>query len=504
MAAKTLGTPNVAQRQRAANSPTNQTASGSAEQNRNLRTQALSGNAAASGASGLSTHSDGIDPMALLHGESATKDGNDVVGPTDIPGVLYSNTSETNLNKKSNWANRLGFSLGRAYEATVTLDDLILAGQRIQSPQANDVGAVEVPQGAGKTDVREYDYIHSPTGSVVEQGANRFALRGGAGGVGEPVTLQFANNGGLNLARLARSAYELAFAKGVTIRGGTIDYHGQTFALGCTVQMGNAKEAEAARAYGFVGEFDLKWINEKVSTTVESLCETTVVAVGKAMASPMDGGLLHPNHENVAALQTPSHDVSPDGSAPMQRKKGVKPITSKAFGDPTVRSWGEGAGEKTWITDPGALAAAAQRRLQGAWASGNDWQGHPTYITDCPDFSDVLTECFSACGATERGVADMAPLLLGAIRQIGVMLQLAPMNHGILDDPALLSRLEVSNRKIMAGAFARVSLATVKAALEWLKTAQRTPVTKPSEAPVGGEAPNDEGMVVLNDWSSRD
>ena len=109
-------------------------------------------------------------------------------------------------------------------------------------------------------------------------------------------------------------------------------------------------------------------------------------------------------------------------------------------------------------TPPAALAAAAQRRLRGSWAPGSDWHGHPTYITDCPDFSGPLTDCFDACGKTSKGIADMPPILLGAIRQVGGMLQQAPMNHDLLDDPELLARLDTANRGIIAKAFDNVTL----------------------------------------------
>jgi hypothetical protein len=480
---------------------------GSAEQNRNLRSQSRSGNAAVSGAAGLSGRGEDIDPMALLADDTGRSpdDPNTVVGPTDVPGVLYSNTSKTNLNKTSNWPARLGFALGKSYQATVTLDELILAGRDIRAPSAREVGDVKVPAGSGTTDPREYDYIDTPTGGVRETGANRFAMRGGAGGVGAPVTLTFANNGGLNLARLARSAYEMAIAKGVTVRGGTIDYHGQTFALGCTVQMGNATDAEGARAYGYVGEFDLKWIREKVDATVESVCSTTVVAVGKAMSDPFSGGLLHPYHENVAHLQTDRHELtnSAGGSQVRSRKSGVQPIESNTFPQPEVKAWGQGQDQQAWIRDPATLAAAAQRRLQGAWAPGSDWHGHPTYITECPDFTRDLTACFDAC-ARSNDIAGLAPLLLSAIRQIGALVQKAPMNHDLIDDPELLKRVETANRGIIAKAFASVTLDQVKAQLEDLKTAQKPPTTRGSEAPVEGEEPNGEGMVLLRDWSSRD
>lgn len=143
--------------------------------------------------------------------------------------------------------------------------------------------------------------------------------------------------------------------------------------------MGNAIDAEGARAYGYVGEFDLKWIREKVSATVEAICSATAVAVGKGI-----------------------------------------------------------------------------------------------------------------------------PTLLGAIRKVGGMLQQAPMNHDLLDDPELLARLDTANRGIIAKAFDNVTLGQVKELLEGLKTPQRPPSLKGSEAPVEGDVPNTEGMVLLQDWSSRD
>jgi hypothetical protein len=483
--------------------------SGSAEQNRSLRGQSLSGNAAVSGAAGLSGRGEDIDPMSLLADDTGRSpdDANTEVGAKDVPGVLYSNTSKTNLNKKSNWPARLGFALGKSYQATVTLDDLILAGRAIRAPTATEVGNVKVPAGSGTTDPLEYDYIDTPSGSVRETGANRFAMRGGDGGVGAPVTLTFANNGGLNLARLARSAYELAVAKGVTFKGNKVDYHGQTFALGCTVQMGNATDAEGARAYGFVGEFDLKWIQEKVDSTVESLCSTTVVAVGKGMSewSANDRGLLHPYHENVAHLQTPRHAFAPtgEGTQAQSRKAGVQAIESNTFPEAEVKAWGQGKDQKAWIRDPATLAAAAQHRLQGSWAPGSDWHGHPTYITACPDFSGPLTDCFDAC-AKSREIAGMAPLLLSAILRIGEMLQKAPMNHELIEDAELRASVDKANRKVIATAFAGVTLDKIRAQLEDLKTPQETPNSKGSEAPVEGEKPNDEGLVVLRDWSSRD
>ena len=439
-------------------------------------------------------------------GASAASD----VKASDIPSVLYSNTSKTNLNKTADWPARLGFALAQEYEAQVSFRDLVLAGRTIHAPPAARVGRVVVPPGANTSDAKEYDFIKTPTGQVVEAGSNRFPLRGGADAADEPVTLRFANNGGLNLARLARAAYELAVAKGVEFTPTGIDWKGQTFALSCAVQMGNAVEASAARAFGYMGEFDLKWMQEKVHATVETLAMTTVAAAGRGItqkAKPDDRRWMHPYHENTGFLQAPvwEQQQTASGGTASARTQGVTPIESKTFRHETVRSWGDTKEtEKAWVKDPVELAARAQHRLAGSWAPGADWHGHPTYITACPDFTDVLATCFQASMGTFETKDTVAKHVLAAVASIGARLQLAPMNHDLIEDPAHQRRLEVANKAVIAQAFAQVGVGKILECLNGLDQPRETPVQKPSDRPVASEAPNDEGLVVLRDWSSRD
>jgi hypothetical protein len=130
------------------------------------------------------------DPLAagglsdrLTGTDIATEDAapNEVMLGTDTPGVLYSNTSKTNLNKTpegSSWMQRLGFSLGREYQAQVTLDSLILAGKKVKAPAASDVGKVRVTSEKSKdgntNDAKEFDYIRTPGGDVVGTGTQRW------------------------------------------------------------------------------------------------------------------------------------------------------------------------------------------------------------------------------------------------------------------------------------------------------------------------------------------
>jgi hypothetical protein len=428
---------------------------------------------------------------------------------TDIPGNLYSNTSRTNLNKESDWPARLSFALATEYEAQVTFADLVLAGRAVRAPQGNAVGPVKVPAGAPTRDTREYDFIDTPAGRVEETGNTSFLLRGGAD-ANDPVTLRFANNGALNLARLARAAYELAVDKGVTFTGNRINWNGKTFALSCTVQMGNEVDAEGARAYGYVGEFDLAWIQEKVSETVQRLAAATSVACGRGQvgggADAQSGAWVHPNHESVGHLQTNAWEAveTASGGTAYGRTQQTSAINSSRFSrSPVVRAWGEGGGsnQRAWIRDPDTLAARVQHSLAFAWAPGSDWRGHPTYITESPDFTDVILACFQASQGADK--KQMAGHIATAMRAIAARLAAAPMDHQLLGDPEQESRLERANKAIIAGCFSRVTASGIKGEIEKLSGEQRPPVTRGSEKPVEGDAPNGEGLVLLRDWSSR-
>lgn len=426
---------------------------------------------------------------------------------SDVPGTLFSNTSSTNLNKKSDWPARLGFTLAQQYQAQVSFRDLVLAGRDIKAPPAQPAGPVRIPPGSNTADAMEYDFIETPRGLVSETGIARFAIRGGAD-ANPTVALRFANNGALNLARLARSAYDLAVAKGVTITGNRIDWKGQTFALSCAMQMGNDKDAEGARAFGYVGEFDLKWIREKVESTIEALATTTTLAAGRGQVDGHhdDSKWMHPYHSNTEYLQTPAWEQGQGKNGPIpQRKKGVAAIASNTFKHQTVKSWGEtSAGQKAWVQDPVVLAALAQRRLVGSWAPGADWHGHPTYITQCPDFTPILTACFTASTGPFQKQDHVAAHILVAMKAIGAQLQLAPMNHDIIEDPDHQKRLEVANKAVIAAAFAAVGTSQIQTEIEGLALPREKPSTKGSEKPVAGDSPNGEGLVVLKNWTSRD
>lgn len=462
----------------------------------------------------LTPAADGAPAPAPAEGKSAAEDKASEVQATDVPGVLYSNTSKTNLNKEADWVGRLGFALGTAYTARVSLDDLIVAGRDILAPSATAVGRVKVPPGAGTTDALEYDYIETPTGRVSEKGVNRFTLRAGAGAQGGAVDLSFANNGALNLARLARAAYELAIAKGVTVLGRTVNYHGQTLALSCAVQMGNEVKAEGARAYGYIGELELKWMTEKVHATVEAICAATSVALNKAMdgdrhadsSRARSGMALHPNHAAAVGLRTEAKEKVPtkDGGTALMHTPGLRPILSSGVADSTVRSWGTGEGQQAWIQDPAALAAAAQAKVRGAWAYGGATDLHPSYITRCPDFTEQLSACFAACGGMSGDTTRIAQAILRTVKEIGAGLQLAPMERPLIGDVDHQAALEVANKKVIAAAFAGLSSQTVAAKLAGLKNPKLPPVFQGGADPVKGESPNGEGLVVLQDWTSRD
>lgn len=455
------------------------------------------------------TYAQGVEalspPGGAVQAKTLDEDPNKAVSSSDVPGVLFSNTSKTNLNKKADWVARLGFQLGTHYEGEFTFDDLVRAGSKITAPQAAGGGRVQVPSGANTRDPLEYDYIGTPGGTVKEVGQASFALRGGEGGVGGPAKLSFANNGALNLARLARAAYELVIAKGGGMRSdGSVNYAGQTYALGCTVRMGNDIDADKARSYSFMGEFDLKWMQEKVSTTIEALVTSVAVAAGRVMHTdrrPDSQALIHPYYRSAAGYQTPRHEKTPGGVS--SRKAGVLPIDSENFNHATVKSWGLGADQKAWLSDPGEIAAAAQQRLSGSWAPGGDWRGHPTYIQACPDFTGLLTATYAECTGTYVKPKDMAAHILEAMVQIGAELQLAPMEHELITDPALQERIVTANRATMKAAFAEVTQTMILERIEELKFPMAPPVHKPMDEPVEGVAPNNEGLVVLRDWSSR-
>jgi len=431
------------------------------------------------------------------------------VTSTDIPGAIYSNTSKTDLNKNSPWMKRLNFALGREYTADVTFSQLVLAGRDIQAPPGKDTGEVKAPAGG---DAREWDYIETPTGRVEETGSNSFAIRGGAGEVGAPVTLKYANNGGLNLARLARAAYELVVAKGCTIKGDVIDYKGQTFGLSCAIQMGNAVDAKEARAYGFVGEFDLAWMEEKVVSTIESVAMSTALSrqLGETKESAGDGQQwVNPRAGNTEAFQTEYRDQeihARTGKPILKEKSGVLPIESDTYSkNQTVKNWGTGKDQQAWVMDPATLAGISQARIAGSWAPGGDWRGHPTYITACPDFTAKLLQCYSGATTHITSKGALAKHLHATITGVGQKLLLAPMKHELIKDQAQQDRVTKANRATIAKAFAnKNTVARVLTQLEGMAVPRAEPVVEPPNTPVLGVDPNDEGMVLLRDWGTRD
>lgn len=452
---------------------------------------------------------EGADGGADGSGEEAT-DPNKVVGDKDTPGVLYSNTSKTNLNKKSPWLDRLGFKLATHYTSSVTFTDLVLAGLNVKAPPATAGGGVTVPRGANTTDNREYDYIHTPEGSVVETGTTTFSIRGGEG-VGAPVSLAFANNGGLNLARLARSAYELAVAKDCTVSDGKVDYKGQTFALTCKVQMGNEVDDEKAREYGYVGEFPQRWIDEKVLQTLEILCAAVTVAAGRGMTTQAQGGtngMIHPDNRTADLFRTEYRERNEQGGLGI--RSNTREIDPDNFsGNKTVQSWGTGEGQQAWMTDPDAITEAAQGRLSFTWAPGGDWRGHPTYITECPDFRAIIKKSFTGSSYTDAIVP-----VKGAMASICRALVAAPMDHELIDDQELKDRIAATNRAIIQKSFNKVADPAryapaqkmdfdVKSRLETLRKPKADPETKPADTPVEDQTPNGEGLVLVRAWSDQ-
>jgi hypothetical protein len=312
---------------------------------------------------------------------------------------------------------------------------------------------------------------------------------------------------------MARAAYELAVDKGVTFQGQKIDWKGQTFDLNCVVQMGNELDAKDARAYGYVGLFDLAWIHEKVNKTVEIVAMTTALAIKKGMTDRRSapGDWVHPNHENTGALQTPHHSVNEEGI----REKTGEPIYDKTFdrtrrsggwaGQPEMEGRTGGPGRQAWVTDPNELAQRAQVTLKSSWAPGGDWKGHPTFITECPDFTATLLACFKAAGGTYgSNQKEIEKHIMEAVKAIGVQVQGAPMNYELLDDPEQQAKLEAANKAIIANAFQTVNTGKIKGEIESFQHPRNPPHTKPSEKPVAGKEQNTEGMVVLRNWDSRD
>jgi hypothetical protein len=464
------------------------------------------------------------DPLAagglsdrLTGTDIATEDAapNEVMLGTDTPGVLYSNTSKTNLNKTpegSSWMQRLGFSLGREYQAQVTLDSLILAGKKVKAPAASDVGKVRVTSEKSKdgntNDAKEFDYIRTPGGDVVGTGTQQFAIRGGADVPNPtPVPITFANNGALNLSRLARSAYELAIAKGCVVGASSVDYKGITFAMRCSVQMGNEVDADNARGYGFVGEFELSWIDEKVTATMKALTAAVSVATQQVSTGPgqKKGGVVHPYHANVSIFQTPRNEQVPgrNGGTVKAKKKGVLPIPAGRLNHSVVDSW-TGDDERAWIQDPATLASKVQDRIDGAWAPGANHDIHPTYIQNCPNVTDIILKCLMDCKKVYPGndaYQDQAPIIAQAVKAIANALQGAEMHHDLFDDPVFQNDLAVRNKAVMRQAFKKANTGAIETIFKGLSKPQKPPSPKPGEPPVAGAAPNNEGLVVLQDWS---
>src|SRR5690606_19131147 len=139
-----------------------------------------------------------------------------------------------------------GFEHSVQYDMPLTLSSLTKMGKqrRLRTSDAS-----QAPLPSNRTDV-----IEGPRGRVDESGTTSFVLRGGPD-VGEPtIDLKVANNGNLNLWRLALAASDMMSAFGVTgfAPGGGLDYGGQNFEIVCNMTMGNDVSDDHSRDHGFV------------------------------------------------------------------------------------------------------------------------------------------------------------------------------------------------------------------------------------------------------------
>lgn len=436
------------------------------------RTRALSMGAPVQLKGSSSKKTNLVQGLEGFNAQEDALDPNQAVGDLDIPGVLYANTSDSNLVRQTkdgekpqedvcyDWEGVIGFTTGKRYSADLSFDDLVMAGRTKSFPTAKEVG----------TTSRTTDYIKTPGGTISEGGTKSYALRGGEG-VSSRVHLEFANNGALNLSRLARAAYNLATGKGSKIVGPRVVHGGRTYSLQCTHTMGNPVDRADARDHGFIGEFPPTFLQEKVNETVKYLAGAVSVALGRTTRS-LEGHLA-PNNVIAPAFQV----STPRGGATHQIEAQNK-----------ERGY--------WLTIPAEIAAKAGAQVQRLWAPKGNHRVRETYIDNIRDFTPEAQAAIDGCKeASPYHEEKFASIILAQVNVIKDEVLAADMNLKLIKDEKLQERIRNKNRALITKFFAEINEAKVETFISGLKKEHKNHILKPGDKKVAGVTSQDEGMI---------
>ncbi|MCA9514323.1 MAG: hypothetical protein KC635_05230 [Myxococcales bacterium] len=412
--------------------------------------------------------------------------------PAAHPTVLYSNTSDTNLAQNTQGRDH-GFAEGVEYTVTFTLDDLIFAGGYRQFPSRCITGQKSgIPRTHNYVNGTVADKKNSPTA------VPPYKLVGGPGTEGLPgssVTLVVANNGSLNLGRLARAAYKFAVAKGISVAGqkprnerldnpslnqqenyrddrtkGQIDYGGIVVDASCHMVMGNPQDDAHARDQGFVGEYPPDLMDRLVRATLGAVAGMVAAAAGQttdnweSSVHREDVGMMRPRNSEAPTYQ--------------RAVPGEKPV---------------------WITNRAEILQRAATRVRNIWVPSGRSTANETYLKDCPDFTTILDTCISECTAPKVGKATRMTSLVTALTAIGAALGdegQSPMELKIISSKELEDEFFPLWRKGIVAAWSKVSASSVEAAYNDLEAPYSGSNPVPPERPVGGVAPNEEGLIT--------
>jgi len=350
------------------------------------------------------------------------------LGSGDAPdnletGILYSNTSESDLETDpgavQHWASQ-GYEHSMGYSRGF---DLSLLAQMGRDNKLNMAGCE-----TGAVASHKEDYIRGPNNSAEGQGACTFVLSGGPDVTEPVVTLDVANNGCLNLLRLARAANELVSAWGLEFGGQDrfLDYGTRNFEVVCTMKMNNPIRDAHSRDEGYVGGVpsDLK---QRRGNTMEAL--TGAMVLNSNLEAKFRPVQIDPKKES---LSDPTKAAfHPDDSA------------AHIFGT-------DDTGEFKWVegTLIGSLAAA---RIVAIWQHTDTNQ---TWITEVPDMaSDIngLTLAYSEIDLMAGEVEKAMELVRAIAKKLAYD---STIDVGFLDmDPQLKELFIQDYRKKIESAF---------------------------------------------------
>lgn len=410
---------------------------------------------------------------ALAPGGAPTNDAVNKVGPTsDVTvGKLYSNTSVSNLADHTD-ARRHGITETSEYTMSLTFDDLVRAGQHCKLP---------TPTGRQEKTItsKNKDYIRPDrANSVEENGTTNFELLGGDYTPGTPNTslsLVVANNGALNLGRLARAAFNLATGHGATISGRKVSHNGKKYKLNCTMTMGNAIKSRGARDHGFEGETPLDWFREKTSETIDLMIGCIMVSKQLTGQGEEDG--LHAENKLAKTFQT-----SRDNSQ-------TRPVESAYKLQNTY-----------WLTRNPAIVAAAADRIRYLWMP----VGHTprdTYIKDIPGFTDIeqdLTTMLDELTATGKSNPDKwGPTIKATADNFLQEILEGAENHTelvLIKDPERVKEVRNKNITSITDAFSAIGT-EIDDKIGNKMRANKGSVKARGNTPVKGETPSYEGLI---------